>query len=66
MKYTVKLSFENATRLASFNSQPTWPQLAAHIEKCFHIPPPCAAAKYTDTDGDEITINSDEELREYY
>ena len=65
-QYTVKLSFENATRRVSFPSQPTWPQLAAHIETHFHISPKRAAAKYTDSDGDEILISTDEELQEYY
>lgn len=65
-QYTVKLSFEGSTRRASFPSQPTWSNIATHIETHFHIPAHHAAAKYTDSDGDEILISTDEELQEYY
>ena len=65
-QYTVKLSFEDATRRVSFPSQPTWSQIAARIETHFHIPLHRAAVKYKDSDGDEILISTDEELQEYY
>ena len=65
-QWIVKLTYCKTTHKATFASQPTWEQLAGRIESSYHIPARASAIKYTDADGDELTINTDEELQEYY
>ncbi|KAH9843733.1 uncharacterized protein C8Q71DRAFT_11880 [Rhodofomes roseus] len=65
-QYNVKLTFDKTTRKLPFASQPTWVQLASRIESLYRIPAHAAAVKYTDDDGDEVTISTEEELQDYY
>jgi hypothetical protein len=56
------------TRILSFPSRPTWHELIPRILSLFRIPNPAQAISliYLDTEGDEITISSHEELSQYY
>ncbi|KZT74525.1 hypothetical protein DAEQUDRAFT_196762 [Daedalea quercina L-15889] len=65
-QWNVKLTYRNTTHKATFKSQPTWEELASRIENSYRIPPRESAVRYTDEDGDEVTINTGEELQDYY
>ena len=54
------------TRRATFDNIPNWDMLAAKIGMLFSITPAQVAAAYLDADGDEVTITSDEELKDFF
>ncbi|KAF8528307.1 hypothetical protein JB92DRAFT_3087081 [Gautieria morchelliformis] len=53
-------------RRVTFAEQPTWFSLASRIEGLYGIPLQDVGVSYIDTDGDEITLSTHEELRDYY
>jgi hypothetical protein len=53
-------------RTYTFPTRPGWDPLAAKIAQLFDVPATALALTYTDDDGDEITMSSDEELQQYY
>jgi hypothetical protein len=62
-----KLSISNGlTRRMSFPTRPSWNELAARIQALFNIPRGRLGVSYVDSDGDEVTLSSEEELRDFY
>ena len=62
-----KLSkLNDLTRRVSFPTLPTWSVLAAKIQSLYSIPLEYIAVSYIDSDGDEVTLSSEEELRDFY
>ncbi|KAG6334535.1 hypothetical protein ID866_4551 [Astraeus odoratus] len=57
---------DGITRRVNFDERPNWSDLSAKIATLFNIPTENVAVSYVDADGDEITLSSDEELREFY
>ncbi|EPT01500.1 hypothetical protein FOMPIDRAFT_1023201, partial [Fomitopsis schrenkii] len=53
-------------RRITFDTPPSWAELAAKIEALYHIPRGDVAVAYEDQDGDEVTLSSEAELREFY
>ncbi|KAJ7225366.1 hypothetical protein GGX14DRAFT_489251 [Mycena pura] len=54
------------TRRINFSSPPSWDVLSHRIHELFHIAVDRVGVSYIDTDQDEITLSSAEELRDYY
>ena len=54
------------TRRINFSTRPDWSMLSTKIATLFSIPNDNVAVSYVDADGDDITLSSDEELRDYY
>ncbi|KAI9460522.1 hypothetical protein BJY52DRAFT_1262197 [Lactarius psammicola] len=62
-----KLSISNGlTRRISFPTRPSWHELAARIQALYNIPLGRLGVSYVDSDGDEVTLSSEEELRDFY
>ncbi|KAF8506769.1 hypothetical protein F5888DRAFT_1645158 [Russula emetica] len=62
-----KLSMSDGlTRRISFNARPSWSELATRIHSFCSIPRNRLAMSYVDSDGDEVTLSSEEELRDFY
>ncbi|KAH9049391.1 hypothetical protein EDB84DRAFT_1654439 [Lactarius hengduanensis] len=62
-----KLSISNGlTRRISFPTRPSWNELAARIQALYNIRLGRLGVSYVDSDGDEVTLSSEEELREFY
>ncbi|THH02553.1 hypothetical protein EW026_g272 [Hermanssonia centrifuga] len=57
---------DGATRRVMFQTTPSWNELAAKIESLYDIPVRTLAVAYIDSDGDEVTLSSEEELQDYY
>lgn len=53
------------TRRTSFPRQPSWPELETRIATLFGIPLDSVAVTYEDSDGDIVTLSSQEELVDY-
>ncbi|KAF8578740.1 hypothetical protein K439DRAFT_451013 [Ramaria rubella] len=54
------------TRRVTFAEQPTWFVLASRLEALYGIPIQDVGVTYLDSDGDEITISTHEEMQDYY
>jgi hypothetical protein len=65
LDFKLSRPFES-TRRASFPEPPSWPTLAGRIGYLYMIPEDRVAVTYADSDGDDITLSSDNELREHY
>ena len=62
-----KLSMSDGlTRRISFNARPSWSELATRIHSFCNIPRNRLAMSYVDSDGDEVTLSSEEELHDFY
>ncbi|KAI9512514.1 hypothetical protein F5148DRAFT_849991 [Russula earlei] len=62
-----KLSMSDGlTRRISFPTRPSWTDLATRIHALCSIPFSRLAVSYLDSDGDEVTLSSEEELRDFY
>ena len=62
-----KLSMSDGlTRRISFPNRPSWTELATRIHALCHIPLNRLGISYVDSDGDEVTLSSEEELRDFY
>ncbi|KAF8641009.1 hypothetical protein AX17_000654 [Amanita inopinata Kibby_2008] len=62
-----KLSKRNGVmRRVTFPARPAWKALAARIGQLFDIPSDRVAVSYIDADNDEVTLNTEEELRQFY
>ena len=67
MTLTFKLSQRDGlTRRITFSVRPTWPELSQKIHLLFSIPVEKVGVTYVDSDGDEVTLSSQEELEDYY
>ena len=66
MPYKFKLTRPGGeTRRLTFNSRPTWDELDSKIASLFSIPLKAVAVSYQDSDGDTVTMSTQEELYEY-
>jgi hypothetical protein len=70
MGFSVKLTLpsENVTRKATFEYTPTWRELSGKVENlfsAFNIKAGDVALSYIDSEGDAVTLSSDEELRDF-
>ncbi|KAJ4485808.1 hypothetical protein J3R30DRAFT_3365536 [Lentinula aciculospora] len=54
------------TRRLSFTDEPTWSLLAERIAGLFDIPAQSVAVAYIDSEDDEVTLSSQEELQDFY
>jgi hypothetical protein len=62
-----KLSMSDGlTRRLSFPNRPSWTELATRIHALCRIPLNRLGVSYVDSDGDEVTLSSEEELRDFY
>ena len=62
-----KLSKRNGiTRRVVFPERPTWVALAARISELYAIPLDLVAVSYLDAEDDEVTLNTEEELKQFY
>jgi hypothetical protein len=62
-----KLSMSDGlTRRISFSDRPSWTELATRIHGLCGIPLNRLGVSYVDSDGDEVTLSSEEELRDFY
>jgi len=62
-----KLSIpDGPTRRISFPTWPSWNDLAARTHALYNIPLGRLGVSYVDSDGDEVTLSSEEELRDFY
>src|SRR5260221_7632052 len=62
-----KLSMSDGlTRRISFPNRPSWTELATRIHALCRIPLNRLGVSYVDSDGDEVTLSSEEELRDFY
>ncbi|KAI0801070.1 hypothetical protein C8Q74DRAFT_1444810 [Fomes fomentarius] len=57
---------DGLVRRINFPDKPSWAALAAKIESLYDIPTESIGVSYIDIDGDEVTLSSEEELRDYY
>ena len=64
---TFKLTkHDGLTRRITFSDQPTWLTLGTKIESLYQIPLASIGVSYVDNDGDEVTLSSEEELKDFY
>lgn len=61
-----KLKFDDLTRRVSFAHQPDWQQLSEKISALYSIPQHRVGVTYIDAENEEITLNTEEELQDYY
>ncbi|KAF8523133.1 hypothetical protein BU17DRAFT_86286 [Hysterangium stoloniferum] len=54
------------TRKLTFPQLPLWSVLATRIENLYGIPSKDVGLSYIDSDGDEVTLSSQEELQDYH
>ncbi|KAI0315256.1 hypothetical protein OF83DRAFT_366659 [Amylostereum chailletii] len=66
MVVAFKLSFKDITRRVTFPERPTWTALSARIILLYGLSPDDIGVCYTDVDGDSVTLNSEEELQDFY
>lgn len=57
---------DGLTRRVMFPVQPSWSELSAKLESLYSIPMQDVGVSYIDQDGDEVTLSSEEELRDFY
>lgn len=61
-----KLKFNDLTRRALFPHQPTWKDLSEKISALYDIPQHQVGVTYIDAENEEITLNTEEELQDFY
>lgn len=61
-----KFTKDAITRRVAFTQLPSWQEMATKLESLYSIPVEHVAVSYTDADGDEVTLSSQEELEDYY
>ena len=54
------------TRRVGFPGPPTWQALASKIETLYRIPVEKVSVAYLDSEGDQVTLSSQEELDDFY
>ncbi|KAI0328148.1 hypothetical protein GY45DRAFT_1326682 [Cubamyces sp. BRFM 1775] len=57
---------DGLVRRVTFQDKPSWSELAAKIQSLYNIPVLHVGVSYVDNDGDEVTLSSEEELRDFY
>ncbi|KAF6766674.1 hypothetical protein DFP72DRAFT_867270 [Ephemerocybe angulata] len=66
MPVLFKLKCGEEGRRLTFPELPSWTVLSSRLTSLFGIPLDKLGVSYTDPDGDEITLNTEEELLDYY
>lgn len=61
-----KLKFNDFTRRVSFARQPNWQELSEKVSTLYSIPRHQVGVTYIDAEDEEITLNTEEELQDYY
>ena len=61
-----KLKFRGLTRRVSFAKQPDWQELSNKISGLYCIPQHRVGVTYIDAENEEITLNTEGELQDYY
>ncbi|EPT04796.1 hypothetical protein FOMPIDRAFT_1112856, partial [Fomitopsis schrenkii] len=54
------------TRKVAFTTRPAWEELAARVETLYEIPSKHVVVSYIDSEGDEVTMNTETELQNFY
>ncbi|KAI0673332.1 hypothetical protein C8Q78DRAFT_1076353 [Trametes maxima] len=57
---------DGLVRRVTFQDKPSWNELAVKINSLYNIPVQSIGVSYVDTDGDEVTLSSEEELQDFY
>lgn len=57
---------DGLTRRIVFPTQPSWHTLASRIGALYAIPIDRIAVSYVDSDNDEVTLSSEEEIQDFY
>ena len=67
MAVQFKLTKANAlTRRITFVTRPTWSLLSARIANLYDIAIENVGVSYIDSDGDDVTLSTDDELQDFY
>lgn len=66
MTILFKLKCGEEVRRLTLPDLPTWAALSSRLTSLYGIAPDNIGVAYTDSDGDEITLNTQEELLDYY
>lgn len=61
-----KFTKDGITRRVAFAKLPSWLEISAKLESLYGIPVEFVAVSYTDADGDEVTLSTQEELEDFY
>lgn len=61
-----KLKHNGYTRRVTFQERPKWDALASKLQTFYNIPLDKVGVSYFDSDDDEITVSSNEELEDFY
>jgi PB1 domain len=61
-----KFTKDGVTRRVTLSANVPWLDVASKIETLYNIPMERVGVSYVDSDGDEITISTQEELQDYY
>lgn len=61
-----KLKYNGSTRRVTFQELPSWLDLASKIRTLSNLPQDKVGVSYFDSDNDEITVSSNEELQDFY
>ena len=61
-----KLKYAGFNRNAYFEHLPIWSDLSAKVKDLYKLPLEYIAVTFTDSDGEEITVSTDEELQNFY
>ncbi|TFY62237.1 hypothetical protein EVJ58_g4002, partial [Rhodofomes roseus] len=54
------------TRKVTFETRPSWDELAVRVQSLYDIPTEHVAVSYVDNEGDEVTMNTQTELQDFY
>jgi len=66
MSIVFKLKYRDITRRTVLAKLPEWNAIAERISSIFLVPVANVGVSYVDGDGEEITLNSQEELDDFY
>ena len=66
MRIIFKLKYRDITRRTILTELPEWDVLAEKLSSIFLVPVANVGVSYVDRDGEEITLNSQEELKDFY
>jgi len=61
-----KLKYSGLIRRVPFEKLPNWLDLSAKVNSLYNLPLKDIAVSFIDSDNDEITFNSNEELQDFY
>ena len=61
-----RLKYAGFNRNAYFEHLPIWSDLSAKVKDLYKLPLEYIAVTFTDSDNEEITVSTDEELQNFY